>query len=369
MNKHLPHVLNVSLSHVHGGGPQVCLNYSKMLRAQGYRVTALLRPDDPVIERHQNAGARVITEERLGQCAPHNVFARHYCKKLLRRIEPDIIIAHDGRSTAFMSAVSGNIPVVDVNHGRGVKPSLKTDATFVLNHTQYNLTNASLAERGHIYLIPNMLKFQAGHTFPTRPDFRQPPVIGALGRLVKDKAYDVLIQAIYLLNIKGVPCRLLIGGEGEERAHLEELIDRYNLREQVTLAGWINDPALFYRDLDIFCVPSRYESFSLVLLEAIQAGLPVVVSNTEGPASIITHVTNGMMVKKEDAPSLALALRTVIEAPEEAKERAKEAYDMIKRQYAMETIGNQLHLAISNIMADKARPERAVVNKLPVDSY
>ncbi len=76
----MPHVLNVSLLHMHGGTPKVCLNYTKALTAQGSAVTALLRPDDPNIQKHRAAGAGVITTGWLGQRVPYNPFARYYCR-------------------------------------------------------------------------------------------------------------------------------------------------------------------------------------------------------------------------------------------------------------------------------------------------
>lgn len=218
----------------------------------------------------------------------------------------------------------------------------------MLNNTQASATTKAVVERGHVYLIPNMIELN-DHT-PASRSYASPPVIGALGRLVKEKAYDVLIHAAHLLHTQHIPFTLLIGGEGEERAHLESLIEKYNLHDHVKLIGWVHNSAEFYQKLDLFCVPSRYESFSLVLLEAMRVGVPVVVSDADGPADIITHNASGLIAPKENPEALAEALKTALHNPQKTSTLAAAAYRTLQTRYALETVAKHLDDAIQTII-------------------
>ncbi|MNE12376.1 D-inositol 3-phosphate glycosyltransferase [compost metagenome] len=104
-------------------------------------------------------------------------------------------------------------------------------------------------------------------------------LLGAVGRLVPEKGYSGLLDAMVAMVGKGCPLHLLIAGEGEQRQVLEEKIQQYGLAAHVTLAGHRADVARLYRAFDLMLIPSRSEGLGLVLQEAVMAGVPVVSSN------------------------------------------------------------------------------------------
>src|SRR5262245_5517007 len=119
---------------------------------------------------------------------------------------------------------------------------------------------------------------------------RQPPVIGAMGRLVSKKGMADLIEALAILRDQFF-FFAVIAGVGPERPALESLVRSYELGDRVTFAGWV-DSAKFLREIDIFVLPSRDEPFGIVTLEAWAAGLPVIATTCEGPNSYIQHAEN-----------------------------------------------------------------------------
>lgn len=132
-------------------------------------------------------------------------------------------------------------------------------------------------------------------------------VIGAMGRLVPEKGFDVLINAIRQLPADRYELR--IAGEGEERERLESLADGMS---NVEFVGHTDDPADFLAECDLLAMPSRMEAFGLVCAEAKAAGLPVVVSNVDALPN--QALGCGVVVEPDDVAGLANGLEYVSDA-------------------------------------------------------
>jgi len=107
--------------------------------------------------------------------------------------------------------------------------------------------------------------------------------IGMLGRLVRHKGFDDGIRIFRDLTENGnfKDLELLIGGEGEDRILLENMATKYDMGNKVTFRGWVRNSD-FYPEVDLLLLPSHFEGFPLVLLEAISSGIPVIGRNTVG---------------------------------------------------------------------------------------
>lgn len=126
------------------------------------------------------------------------------------------------------------------------------------------------------------------------------PLLLALARLHPRKALDVLIKAVH-----GLPnVHLWIGGEGELRGELEALIQRLGLADRVKLLGWRTDSAALLEAADVFVVPSRFEPFGIVMLEAWALRRPIVAAASAGPRDYIRHDENGLLCAVDDIEGL-----------------------------------------------------------------
>lgn len=124
----------------------------------------------------------------------------------------------------------------------------------------------------------------------THPVVREKKTILYLGRLEKRKGVDYLLQAYARLRDSHDDVRLVIAGKGVKLRTLERYVEQYEIPD-VTFAGFIpeSDKADLLRSADLYCSPALYgESFGIVLLEAMAAGLPVVAGNNPGYASVMT---------------------------------------------------------------------------------
>jgi glycosyltransferase involved in cell wall biosynthesis len=136
----------------------------------------------------------------------------------------------------------------------------------------------------------------------------KPLVLGAYGRLHRQKGFDFLLQAMRLLPSNNF--RLLVGGTGPEKAALEKLAE--NL-PQVEFVGDVSNVPAFLEYCDVIVVPSRYEPYGLVCLEAKAAGRPVVVADVDGLPEQVNDC--GLIVPPGDVEALTGALRSLCEQP------------------------------------------------------
>ena len=132
----------------------------------------------------------------------------------------------------------------------------------------------------------------------------------AVGRLEIEKGFDQLLQAFALVAQLHPQWNLVIHGEGSCRESLEQQCRQLGIAERVGFPGWTRPiwPAL--QSSDLFVLPSRYEGFPTALLEAMAAGLPCVAFDcSHGPAVMIRHEVDGLLVPSGEITALAAALQ------------------------------------------------------------
>jgi glycosyltransferase involved in cell wall biosynthesis len=136
----------------------------------------------------------------------------------------------------------------------------------------------------------------------------EPPVVLGVGRLTAQKAFDVLIESFARLR-KSQSTRLLILGEGEERARLEALVSRLGLERDVSLPGFVSNPYPYMARSALFVLSSRWEGLPTVLVEAMFLRTPVVATDCpSGPREILGGGRYGQLVPVDDPGALAQAI-------------------------------------------------------------
>lgn len=141
-----------------------------------------------------------------------------------------------------------------------------------------------------------------------------------VGSLRAVKGVDVLLDAWARVARDCRAARLLIVGDGVDRAALQAQAARLGIADSVEFRGEQSDPRPYYWASDLFVLPSRSEGFPNVILEALAAGLPCVASNVGGIPDQITANENGLLVPPENADGLADALIQLLR--DDARRRA-----------------------------------------------
>jgi glycosyltransferase involved in cell wall biosynthesis len=133
-------------------------------------------------------------------------------------------------------------------------------------------------------------------------------VIGAVGRLSAEKGFDALIRSVRALRARGLDVRLMLVGDGGERAALEGLVRELNLGDRVRFAGWQADVRGYFEAMDVFALSSRREGLPNVVLEAMALEVPVVSTRVNGVPRLIQDGRNGFLVGPGDLDGLTTAL-------------------------------------------------------------
>lgn len=138
----------------------------------------------------------------------------------------------------------------------------------------------------------------------------------ACGRLSYEKGFDLLIKASKEVFSTNNDWQLDIYGDGPERSKLKELVVTYGISDNVHFKGYVNNIYTKYQDYSFMVVPSRFEGFGMVILEALKSGLPVIsFDSPDGPKEILENNVNGILVKHLDLLSLRNEIISFIESP------------------------------------------------------
>ncbi|TCJ14744.1 glycosyltransferase [Parasulfuritortus cantonensis] len=144
------------------------------------------------------------------------------------------------------------------------------------------------------------------------------PRLLAVGRLSRQKGYDILLRA--LARISGLPWRLTILGTGEEERALRELASQEGIADRVEFAGWQANPYRWMKRSTLLVMSSRWEGMPNVLLEAMALGLPAVATDCPtGPALLLDGGRVGRLVENGSESALADAIAGLLNSPEERR--------------------------------------------------
>lgn len=120
-----------------------------------------------------------------------------------------------------------------------------------------------------------------------------------VGRLTTQKAFEVSIEAMKLLKEKDEHVRWYVLGEGDQRKKLEELIEKWNLKEDFLLPGAVSNPYPYIKQADVYVHASRFEGKSIAIQEAQILGKPILVSDCNGNREQVIPDVDGMMCELE----------------------------------------------------------------------
>ena len=138
-----------------------------------------------------------------------------------------------------------------------------------------------------------------------------------VARLVPQKGIDVLIRALEQASGASQAWTLTLVGDGPERERLQQQVEQAGLQARVQFLGFRPDPQPFLLQAGVFVLPSRFEGIPNALLEAMAAGLAVVVTDASpGPLEVVEHGVSGLVVPTDDPAALGAALDRLASDPE-----------------------------------------------------
>lgn len=144
--------------------------------------------------------------------------------------------------------------------------------------------------------------------FPDDNSYR----IGFIGSLSSEKNVQYLISAFNILRKKGFPARLFLVGEGDQGERLKSLSKKLSVSEYVHFLGYHENPYNILNNFDVLVLPSLFEVFPYVILEAMACGVPVISTKWRGAEATYKHMEDCLLVSLNDPDELALAVEKIM---------------------------------------------------------
>lgn len=206
-----------------------------------------------------------------------------------------------------------------------------------------------------IFVVPNFLVAAGG----SRPEdaVKAPLRVGSLGRFVARKGFLYLVDAIKILDERGVTVECRIAGDGPELADLKDRASRHGLDTRIHFPGWLGDEAKagFLQQLDIFVCPSLDEPFGFAYLDAMRWGLPVVTTPTVGARYIFSTPDSGRFVPFEDPLALADAIQDLLSNPGQCTALGRSSAQLFADGFCLEAGARNLNHALGRLRSSGKR--------------
>lgn len=202
-----------------------------------------------------------------------------------------------------------------------------------------------------ISIIPNGVDLRRLEAYGADPDYRSPFTVVSVGRLDPVKNLPLLIRAFAGMRTRGPGDRLVIAGEGPERARLEALISDLCLGREVLLAGERRDAPAVIKAADVYVQPSFYEGMSNTIVEAMACGVPVVATDAGGNADVAGRDGTAVLVPSDDLPRLTAELDRL-----RASVDARRALGLAGQSFALGRYGLDRMIAAYTALYENAAP-------------
>jgi 1,4-alpha-glucan branching enzyme len=174
-----------------------------------------------------------------------------------------------------------------------------------------------------------------------------------VGRLVHEKGVHVLVNAVSRV-LEKVNAKFIIVGNGYMKEQLSNIVKNMGFAHKVMFTGFVDDETLkkLQKCADVSVVPSLFEPFGIVALEAMAAKSPVVVSDTGGLSEIVEHDVTGVKVYADNLESLAWGITKVLTDDSYANWLRNNAYKRIQEKYDWNKIAQQTKTIYNNVLTE-----------------
>ena len=169
-------------------------------------------------------------------------------------------------------------------------------------------------------------------------------VLIAIGRLAREKGFDLLISAMARIKAAGLLCTILLVGDGNLRSQLEAMIHTSGAADRVRLTGFIEDPLPLIKSADYLILTSRHEGMPNVILEAMALGTPVLSTAVNGTTELVEHMESGYLFEAASRAAIVEAVRFAYDhhrtdLPKRLRETAR---NLVRQRFSFPRMIDQL---------------------------
>jgi glycogen synthase len=214
------------------------------------------------------------------------------------------------------------------------------------DYMQQELISTFDIPENKIVIIPNGIEssaYEQGQYPEVFQDHLNKKLIFSIGRIVKEKGFETLIEAALRTKEAGLPVFFVIAGKGPMLKSYRQQVQERNLEDHIAFIGYITDSekSAFMNKSDINVFPSLYEPFGIVALESMVKGKPTIVSNVGGLKGIVKHMSTGLLMEPANAKSLLEQICYLLENPKQAQEIGEKGLQLVKNLYGWNRVASE----------------------------
>jgi len=325
-----------------GGVPRYVRSLTSGLIQRGHEISAIVSRRGPIASDLRNLGADVTCVDFVPEMlAPlHDVRALRQLLPVMRRREWDVVHTHGNKAGVFARPIARLIGLPDVHsphsfayttqrirprRGAEVRRLVTLGIEKALAPCSQTIVAASEEERdtaiGDHVAAPRrftLVRYGVDPSPTYAPDAvflelrGRAPLVGYCGRLSPEKGPLLFVEALAILASRGVPFTAAIVGDGPLEREVRSSVADAKLDDRVAVRRFSDVGSDVLGALDVFVLPSRWESLPIAILEAMAAGLPVVAADVGGVHEAVIDGQTGFLTPRDDASAVADAVQKLL---------------------------------------------------------
>ncbi len=329
--------------------------------------------DETALPRLRSVDADVrLIEMHRAPWSPANLRALGALRALIRRERPDVVHGHSsiGGLLARLAATGTGIPTVYTPNGitqsragRLVERQLRsrTDVIVAVSESEADLARRlGLVGRGRVVVIPNGIELA---TPPSPVDLRAhlqlpvgAPLVGTIARLVPQKAPEDFVAACAVVGHLVPDARFVLIGSGDLASEVDAAIARSGLHGRLHRIPTLVGAAGVLGQLDVFALSSRFEGGPYAPLEAMRAGVAVVLTEVVGSRDTVEHGVSGLVVPAGDPEALGRAVAELLQDPDRRQALAAAGQARVADRFDIRAMGTALDDLYEEVALGAAPP-------------
>lgn len=332
----------ITLSSINDDFKEDNLNIHLLKRSSRFpRLFTIMNDSKSVLNKIKEINPDIVHVQ--GTHYPFNYISRRIPEKYPVIITVHGIIANEYKYNAGLNFFGGFISYLLEKYAFRKAKNIIV-CSEVMKEQVHKLTDAQ------VYVVPNGVNCKGIGNINTNIKIKHPSII-YIGLLEKIKGVDVLIKATAIIKEKLPYIHVYIAGEGSQEDSLKQLVADLRLNDIIDFLGYLHDKDKYsyLKSADLCIVPSRYESFGIIILEAMACGIPIIASGVGNIPYLLKTQKNGLVVHPDDPKTLACEIIKLIKNKELQSKMKLNSLNIIKG-FDWELIAKQTIAVYKEIM-------------------
>ncbi len=346
----------------YGGGERWVVNAAAGLKSKGHEVYIISKPNSIIVKK---AEEKKLTTIPFNIVSNLSLYHAYMLSRFFRKKKIDVVISK-GRDLAIAGLASkwGGNPLVIRRSGSpprgrarkhvfltrwladGVITNTKTICDFYINK--------GFQVQDYVKVIYNGLKIYDNITaYDYKELFPGKTIVLCVGRLVAEKGYFYLIDALPIIKEVFPDMLFFIIGEGKDKTKMVSYAKKKGVENMICFAGYIDQPVSYYKGCDFFVHPSLFEGMPNVAMEAMAYGKPVIMTSVNGAEELSDKGKYAWLIPPANPNALAKAIINAMQNKNKFLEMGKRAQQYVKNNFSMEKMTDSLEKFIIERYKDK----------------